>query len=187
MNPMVDMAFLLLSFFMMTTTFKADVPLDIEIPYSQSQDKLTETDIGIISIGKDGKIFFGLDNTFDRQRILKRIGQQNGILIRKDQLNRFSVIPSFGVPLKELKDYLSIDKIERKSYPQKGIPAEHSNNELKQWIIAARVSNPKLRFAIHADQTVPYPIVARCIETFRELNINRFSLITEIEVDDSTS
>jgi len=67
MNPKVDMAFLLVSFFMMTTTFKADLPAEIIIPFSKAQLKLPDNDICTITIDAEGRVFIGLDNKFDRK------------------------------------------------------------------------------------------------------------------------
>jgi len=62
MTPMVDVAFLLLTFFMLTTQFKAPEDVQIILPSSHSAFKLPETDVMIISIEKNGSIHLGIDN-----------------------------------------------------------------------------------------------------------------------------
>ncbi len=62
MTPMVDIAFLLLTFFMLTTQFKAPEDVQLVLPSSHSAFKLPESDVMIISIEKSGKIHLGVDS-----------------------------------------------------------------------------------------------------------------------------
>ncbi len=177
MNPMVDMAFLLVSFFMMTTTFKTDTPAEINLPDSHSKVKIPERNMATITVSKDGRIFFGIDNKFKRARMLDVISTQAEISFTEHQRNVFSLQNSFGTPLNQLGDFLEERALGNK-VEQHGIPADSTQNELKKWLLASRISNPSLRYSIHADQEVPYPIIHDCIESLRDLNITRFNLIT---------
>ncbi len=187
MNPMVDMAFLLVSFFMMTTTFKTDTPTEIAIPYSLATLKIPDKDICMITIGKTGDVYLGIDNKFDRIQMLEIVEKQNGLQFSEEQKEQFSMISSFGVEFQDLTQFLTYSKEERKGVDQPGIPMDTLQNEFRQWIIAVRSANPRLRFAIHADQEVPFPTINMCFETLRDLNITRFNLITDTEIDDSDS
>lgn len=62
MTPMVDVAFLLLTFFMLTTQFRPPEDVSVVIPSSHSVIKLPETDVMTVSVNEDGKIFLGLDS-----------------------------------------------------------------------------------------------------------------------------
>lgn len=62
MTPMVDVAMLLLTFFMMTTQFKPPEEVSVELPNSHSQFKLPESDVMLITVNKDGKIYLGVDS-----------------------------------------------------------------------------------------------------------------------------
>ncbi len=74
MTPMVDVAFLLLTFFMLTTQFKAPEEVEIELPSSHSAVKLPESDIMVINVDKDGKIVLG----FDSQILMAKLfGEEN--------------------------------------------------------------------------------------------------------------
>lgn len=185
MNPMTDMAFLLVTFFMMTTTFKADLPEEILIPPSQAELKLPENDICTISITEDGKVFFGVDNKYNRTRLLGNIAGRNEITLNNDQAMAFSLQSNFGVPINELPEYLDAE-VKGKYYEQKGIPIGREG-ELDDWIMAARIVNPKLRFAIQADGKVKFPVIHTVFETLRELNITRFNLVTDKKIDVSES
>ncbi len=74
MTPMVDVAFLLLTFFMLTTQFKAPEEVEIELPSSHSAFKLPESDIMIINVTKEGKIVLGLDSQILRAKLF---GEEN--------------------------------------------------------------------------------------------------------------
>ena len=61
MTPMVDVAMLLLTFFMMTTQFKPPEDVEVIIPASHSQFKLPESHIMMVYVNKEGKIYLGVD------------------------------------------------------------------------------------------------------------------------------
>ncbi len=74
MTPMVDVAFLLLTFFMLTTQFRPPEEVQIILPSSHSAFKLPESDVMMISISKDSRVFLGFDSQKMRQRIF---GEEN--------------------------------------------------------------------------------------------------------------
>lgn len=187
MNPMVDMAFLLVCFFMMTTTFKTETPFEVELPDSHSEIKIPDKDICLISLSDQGELFIGVNSHFDRKEMLEFVCLQEGISLSEQQANNFVRLNSFGVPLSELSDFLAKDFDELKKTKQLGIPLDSVNHEFKAWIKAARVANPKVRFAIQADQKLKFPKVHLLIESLRDLNINRFNLITNLNADAATS
>jgi biopolymer transport protein ExbD len=61
MTPMVDVAFLLLTFFMLTTQFRPPEDTTIELPLSHSAVKLPESDVMILTLTKDSQIWLGVD------------------------------------------------------------------------------------------------------------------------------
>ena len=74
MTPMVDVAMLLLTFFMMTTQFKPPEDVEVVIPMSHSQFKLPESHIMMVYVNKEGKIYLGVD----AQGLMERLfGTQN--------------------------------------------------------------------------------------------------------------
>ncbi len=74
MTPMVDVAFLLLTFFMLTTQFRPPEEVQIVLPSSHSAFKLPESNVMLITISKDGRLFLG----FDSPRMMGKIfGEEN--------------------------------------------------------------------------------------------------------------
>ena len=183
MNPMVDMAFLLVSFFMLTTTFKTVEPVVVERPTSQTEIKLPETNVVTITVGKEGRIFFSLDGKFTRQRLLDRMGARYGVQFSSIEKEQFSLINSFGMAVKDLPAYLKIPPSERNNIEQNGIPCDSLQNELSDWLINSRLTNPRVRFSVNADKDTPYELVQQVISTFTDNKIYRFNLVTEYEAE----
>jgi len=185
MTAMCDVAFLLLTFFMLTTQFKSDESVIVDTPSSISEIKLPDTDILNITISADGKVFFNIDNkNFSRERLLQKISERHPELqFSPEEIKAFVLTGSVGVPLNQLKGFLALDEFDRKSYQQPGIPIDSTNNELSTWIMQGRLSNPNVRITIKGDQFCPWPIVKKVMNTLQDKNVNKFNLITDLEAD----
>ena len=185
MTAMCDVAFLLLTFFMLTTQFKTDESIIVDTPSSISEIKLPETDILNITINKEGKVFFSLDNkNFSRERLLQRISEKYPELqFTAEEEKAFVLTGSVGVPINQLKGYLDLEDEERKMYSQPGIPVDSTNNELGIWIMQGRLSNPNVRITVNADQFCNWPVVKQVINTLQDKNVKKFNLITDLEAD----
>ncbi|MGE5796348.1 MAG: ExbD/TolR family protein [Ignavibacteria bacterium] len=185
MTAMCDVAFLLLTFFMLTTQFRSDESVIVDTPSSISEIKLPDTDILNITITADGKVFFNIDNkNFSREKLLSKISEKYPQLqFTAEEEKAFVLTGSIGVPLNELKGYLGLDEYDRKIYNQPGIPVDSTNNELGTWIMQGRLSNPNVRITIKGDQGCPWPVVKKVINTLQDRNVNKFNLITDLEAD----
>ncbi len=64
MTPMVDVAFLLLTFFMLTTQFRPPEEVEVILPESHSNLKLPETNVMTITVEKKGRVFIGFDSQY---------------------------------------------------------------------------------------------------------------------------
>jgi biopolymer transport protein ExbD len=181
MTAMCDMAFLLLTFFMLATKFKAPENVVVDMPSSISQIKLPEKDMMIISVAADGRIFFGIDGQPNRKDLLALMSRKYNIGFVKEEYNKFSLMENFGFPIYNLKGALSLDDEQMKSILAPGIPCDSVKNELMDWIAYARLVNPKIKIAVKGDMDVDYKVVNRVISTLQKQNINKFNLITTLE------
>jgi biopolymer transport protein ExbD len=181
MTAMCDMAFLLLTFFMLATKFKAPETVAIDMPSSISQTKIPGKDMMILSIANDGKVFFGIDGQPYRKELLSRMGEKYNLKFTEDEKEKFSLMENFGIPLYSLKGYLNLRAEDKGRIIQPGIPSDSLNNELKDWVSVARSVNQKLMIAIKGDREVNNKVVNNVIGILQDQNINKFNLITTLE------
>ncbi|WMJ71767.1 biopolymer transporter ExbD [Cytophagaceae bacterium ABcell3] len=180
MTAMCDVAFLLLTFFMLTTKFKPQEAVAVDIPSSVSEIKLPDTDIMTIAVDKDGGVYFGIDGQKPRAEMLEKMAKKYNIQFSEDEIREFALMPSFGTPVSSLKQVLH-ERGDARDKLQEGIPVDSMVNELKDWVYHARLVNPKIKIAIKGDKDSDYDMVARVIATLQEQNINKFNLITTME------
>ena len=181
MTPMVDLAFLLVTFFMLTATATPDEPVAVDMPTSVSEIPIPDINVLTISVSKDGGVYFNMDGKYNRQELLGKIGERYGIQFTEEETKVFSVLSSIGVPIANLKQFLSLEREERGLVKQTGIPCDSVNNELKDWVVLSRTTNPKLRIAIKGDRDADYPTIKNVINTLIDNRVNRFNLITNME------
>jgi len=184
MTAMCDVAFLLLTFFMLTSNFVAKEPIVVAIPSSVAEIKIPERDIATVLIDKDGKVFFGLDTQQDRKELLSNLGKSFSVTpaFTETELNEFSKISMSGVPMEKMHAFLALKPEARDSKDAAlGIPADSLNNQFRSWMKIARQINPKLRLAIKADQQTPYKVIKGVMFTLQDINENRYNLITSLK------
>lgn len=182
MTAMSDVTVLLLTFFMLTSTFIQKEPVVVATPSSVSEIKIPETNILSILVDPDGKVFMSLDKQEDKANVLKLLGKDFGINFTDKEVYDFSLQPSFGVPIQNMQEFLSMPSGEQdrlmKDY---GIPADRTDNQFKLWVQHAREVNRDLIIAIKADQDTPYPKIKNIMNTLQDLRENRYNLITSLK------
>ncbi len=185
MTAMCDVAFLLLTFFILTAQFKTQDAATIETPSSISGIKVPDSDIMIISLDKTGKVYFGIDNQVNRMTMLDNMAATRGLQFSDAEKRKFSLLANFGLPAAQLKQFLALEPVKRNLVKQPGVPVDSTgvskDNELKDWIYNARKANNKLRIAIKGDNIAKFPSFKNVIATLQAQNINKFNLVTGTE------
>jgi biopolymer transport protein ExbD len=181
MTPMVDLAFLLVTFFMLISKFAPEEVVVVDTPSSTSDIKLPDSDILTISIDKTGKVFYGVEGQHTKLELINKIGEKYNISFTEQEKAKFALMPSFGVPVGSLKSLLQLSPEKATKVNQPGIPVDSLNNELGDWVMQTRYSNPKVKIAIKGDIDADIPAVKQVIKTLQDNKVNRFNLITDME------
>ena len=187
MTAMSDVTVLLLTFFMLTSTFVKKEPVQVKTPGSVSEIKIPETNILQILIDPKGKVFMSLDKQADMVNSLESVGKEYGITFTPEEYQKFKLQKTFGVNIKDMKQFLALKSEAQDAELQNlGIPTDSVDNQFKVWVKNARISNgAELRIAIKADQATPYKVIKQVMNSLQDLNENRYNLITSLKVESS--
>jgi len=187
MTPFVDIAFLLLTFFMLVTKFKPSEAVPVDTPTSTSQIALPDKYIKM-TVDKLGRIFFSLDGKTARVQALDKIADKYKLSFTPEEKANFANLEQFGVPVQDLKKFLDMSSDEQKEYAvnpaNKGIPVDTTagaDNQLFQWLREARLASPDDRIAIKGDRNANVPVFNKIIKTMQDQDALRFNLITGAE------
>ena len=187
MTPFVDVAFLILSFFMLATKFKPPEKVAVTTPKSVSADKLKEQDALQVSFDSAGRVFFTMTllkpgvNAGFYDELISGVNAAKNLGLTAAEKAAFKKVPIIGVPFAQLKAALSGQKV-----TETGIPVDSTNNELTQWVASANDvfrqhadQNIKLNYMIKGDNHAVYPSFKGVIDAFRQNQVFRFQLITD--------
>lgn len=182
MTAMSDVTVLLLTFFMLTSTFVKKEPVQVTTPASVSEIKIPESNILSILVDPDGKIFMSLDKQSDMREVLENMGKEYGVMFTPEQEQKFAISSTFGVPMKSMKTFLDLPTDQQDAVlKNEGIPCDSIDNQFKAWVRNARAVNSDLRIAIKADQNTPYAVIKNVMNSLQDLRENRYNLITSLK------
>ena len=161
MTPMSDVMTLLLTFFMLTSTFVKNEPVKVNTPGSVSEIKVPENGVLTILVSPEkdkagnptgeGQVFMSIDNTDQLGATLSTMTGAFGVSLNPKQIETFKSEGLFGVPMGDLSTYLTMNASKRPQYLQtKGIPLDSIKggmSEFQQWVDAARNVNEDIKIA----------------------------------------
>ena len=182
MTAMCDVAFLLLTFFILTTEFKQPDVEDIVTPSSISKSKLTEGDNTMtISVTKDGRYYFSpTNNPSQRGELLEKMGEKYNITFTEQEKTAFQNTQFVGVPVAQLKAFLQLPEDQRKKY-KGSIPMDSANTQLVEWVQNNAKINREAKLAVKGDGGASYDKFKVLFEGLRDIEFYQFVLVTTEE------
>jgi biopolymer transport protein ExbD len=190
MTPMVDLFALLLTFFMLTTSFRPTEAVVVDTPSSISEKVSPDKDVITILIGKDNKVFLNFDNGKDtskliRKEVLKKMGEQFNLTFTDKELKTFSTWASFGMPADKLKAWINTEDSKDREKFNVGIPTDSLDNQLNLWVRFIRLQNPNADVAIKGDADADFKAVKHVMDILQDNQVNKFNLTTNLMKDEA--
>ena len=187
MTPMSDVMTLLLTFFMLTSTFVKNEPVKVNTPGSVSEIKVPENGVLTILVSPEkdkagnptgeGQVFMSIDNTDQLGATLSTMTGTFGVSLNPKQIETFKSEGMFGVPMSDLSTYLTMNA-------SKGIPLDSIKggmSEFQQWVDAARNVNEDIKIALKADASTPYKTVKRVMSELQDMDESHYYMITQLK------
>jgi biopolymer transport protein ExbD len=190
MTPFVDVAFLILSFFMLATKFKPPEKVPLDPPGSVNSDQLPENDAVMISIDSAGRVFYAVLSQKDpkfKVAVLKKLNTLRGLNLTDQQVAQFEKVYAIGVPFKSIGQFLSSSDEARDKFPEEGIPVlDSATNELAWWINASQAAfadkGMKLKdIMIKGDGRSKYPVFEGIVSALKRNDEFKYQLVTSLE------
>lgn len=187
MTPMSDVMVLLLTFFMLTSTFVKNEPVKVNQPMSVSEIKIPEKNVLNIVVDKTGKVFMSMDNQNDVLTVIQDMDTKFDLGLNAVQMKKFQTDPMWGMSLNLLKTYLNLptEKMtEAMTGKEAGIPLDSINNgksEFQEWVTSVVENTDDIKIAIKADSDTPYANIKKVMSELQDMDQNRYYLITSLK------
>ncbi len=193
MTAMCDVAFLLLSFFILATKQKPPEAVTVMPPTSVSSKAAPEKSI-LITLTKEGKCFLILGDETKKKDILKDINTSKGLGLSDQEITKFSKLAFIGMPLGQVKAALALEQMPP-AEKLLGIPIQDStNNEMVDWIrsitnVYAGGDQKDLEemILIKGDNLAKYPAFKNIKYALKKNNLFKFRIVTNSETVPSGS
>lgn len=188
MTPFVDVAFLILSFFIMATKFKPPEPVEIKTPGSVLSQKLPENNAVLITIDSANRVFFTVLSEKDKTKyddIINDLNTTRNLGLSPAELANFRKTYATGVPFGGLKQLLGTEALAQREIHQPGIPVlDTNNNELVWWIGAAKrafAGERGFKYLIKGDGGSTYPTFEAVISALKKNEEFKYNLVTSLD------
>ena len=187
MTPMSDVMVLLLTFFMLTSTFVKNEPVKVNQPMSVSEIKIPEKDVLNIIVDKNGKVFMSMDNQNDMMTVIQDMDSKFDLQLTAQEMKKFQTDPMWGMSLSLLKTYLGLPNemlTEAITGKEAGIPTDSINNgksEFQEWVTSVVDNTEDIKIAIKADSDTPYANIKKVMSELQDMDQNRYYLITSLK------
>lgn len=186
MTPFVDVAFLILTFFIMATKFKPAEPVEIKTPSSVSTKDLPDSDALMVIFDSTGRVFFSVLAEKDpmvKYNVIKHMNETRNLGLSENEMKNFVKTPAIGVPFASLKQLLAVPAEEHGSVKQPGIPLDSLGGELFYWVRDAvgQFTGKQLKYLVKGDNNAKYPNFKMVLGAFKRNDIYKFNLITMLE------
>jgi biopolymer transport protein ExbD len=185
MTAMCDVAFLLLSFFILATKFKPPEALTVVTPSSVSSKIAPDANVVLVTMDKDGKVYLSVSdkNTGEKQSIIDEINTAKNLGLSDAEKTNFVRNPAYfvGVPFTQLKSYLGKAQDQLKGLNLPGIPVKDStDNEMIDWIRAAVAAfqGSKMNLLVKGDDAAKYPSFQGLVIAFKKNDQLKFQMVT---------
>lgn len=182
MTAMCDVAFLLLSFFILTTKFKPAEAIAVTFPNSVAAKVAPDKDFVMIIIDKDGKVFLSMDDQNKKEYIANALNNTRNLGIN---VQAFKKANFFGAPLSGIASFVNIPEEQRKGGNLPGIPVKDTaNNELMTWmrlVNQAYQGSKAPNLLLKGDNLAKYPSFKAVIDAFKKNDFLKFQMVTNPE------
>lgn len=186
MTAMCDVAFLLLTFFILATKQKPPEVLAVKTPTSVSATAAPDKSI-LITMTKEGKVFLMFGDDTKKDKIIDDFNTTRNLQLNPTELNKLKHMQFIGLPINKLKGALDLAQ-EIPASQQDGIPSDSTNNELAMWMRS--VTNAyaggdqrdlEKMLLVKGDGATLYPVFRNIKEAFKANDIYKFRIVTEGE------
>ena len=187
MTPFVDVAFLILSFFMLATKFKPPEPVDITTPGSVNSSILPESNAVLILVDSSNRVFFSVLSEKDKGKyddVINDINSTRTLGLSNAEITNYRQTFAVGVPFGNLKQYLALSTDDQNKLAQPGIPVlDSATNELVWWIAAAKkaFAGQELKYLIKGDANSKYPTFEAVISALKRNDEFKYNLVTALD------
>ena len=204
MTPMVDLAFLLVTFFMLTSSFRAPEPVFVDPPSSTTEVQIPKQ-VFLVTVDADGRVFIDITNPAVKEMVLKDMMRDFKVQMSAEEVKKFAGAGPIGLKMESISSYLELEVNARAKVQQAGVPYDTLNikkSQLYHWAYNARLrahddfkdreaeatkrglpfdKDNYIQFAVKADGNTKYNVLKNVIQVFREAKVKNFQMITGLE------